>query len=107
MIEKVTLKPCPFCGGPPCPVVMAGVGGGRLYLTANDRENGAYADAHVFCHECGAQGETVDEVVFSESDMTALESQAIERWNCRDNRHADLYAASAKDGLNLYPREDQ
>lgn len=57
---SIVLLPCPFCEGPPVPVCVRGVGGG-VFLDSELAPNGLYVEAHIFCHECGCQGESFRE----------------------------------------------
>lgn len=100
-----TLVPCPFCGGPPCPVAVNGVGGGAVQDAAIASPDGHYVNAHVFCHECGAEGESHYGFAYSQADVDLLIELAVESWNKRDTRHAGLYEASAVNGLTMWPRE--
>lgn len=98
------LAPCPFCAGPPCPVAVNGVGGGAVQDAAIASPQGHYVNAHVFCHECGAQGESHYGFAYSQDDVDLLLELAVETWNARDTRHADLYEASGADGGNEWPK---
>jgi hypothetical protein len=104
-IEPIKLKPCPFCEGPPSPIVMKCItlGGGILDETKIP-EDGMPATAVVFCHECGAQGEEIDEWVYDADDCARIEREAVERWQNRDSRHRSCYDGGEAEGLNLYPR---
>lgn len=108
MGEQITLPPCPFCEGPPKPVVAkADYLGGGVFDESKIPRDGVDAEALVFCHECGATGEIVEELVFTEEDCRRIERQAVLNWCNRDNRHRRLYDGSAADGLNLYPRQEE
>ncbi|WP_347558556.1 Lar family restriction alleviation protein [Robbsia sp. KACC 23696] len=85
------LSSCPFCEGPPVPVRVRGVGGGEFPDEEMAGPGGLYAEAFVFCHECGAQGPSVDDIVHDRAGCNALERQAIDLWQLRDGRHRDLY----------------
>lgn len=87
------LAPCPFCYGPPSVFVhhLHGLQYKPLWNPANYGEDGLYAGAVVFCHECGAHGEEATDVVFDDSDVELLENAAKKNWNTRDKRHQGLY----------------
>lgn len=72
----IVLRPCPFCGGPPVTFV----------------EDHDYPWGFVFCHECGAQGPTIDPT-FDPGNNTpaAVRVSAAKAWNVSNNRHGDLY----------------
>lgn len=56
--------------------------------------------------ECGAQGEEVEKVVYSEADVGELIDEARNAWVNRDARHLDLFesskSASEADHLDKY-----
>lgn len=89
--KPITLSPCPFCEGPPVPVVVRGVGGGTFPDAELEGDDGVYAKAYVFCHECGADGPVVDDIVFSRDDCNRLGRKAVDLWQGRDNRNRELY----------------
>lgn len=93
MSDIEALKSCPFCGGPPVPIVVRAIGGGTFPDAELEGDNGLFVSAYVFCHECGADGPNVDELAFSRKDCDALERQAIDLWQNRDSRHRTLYDA--------------
>lgn len=101
MPDQVLLEPCPFCGGPPVPTVQNFIGGGELSLK-DMPEDGKMAEAYVFCHECGAQGGSVDGTVYDESDLNELQDKAVVRWQHRNARNMGLYQSGNLEGLNLY-----
>ena len=113
VIEQIKLEPCPFCEGPPC--ITA-----RDYITdvvvAIDRPQDEYGDevyvAHVWCHECGAEGPHVDScdlcLVDDLFDLTVLDVMRIaaERWNGRQSGRARAgYDSSDAQRLNLFPSD--
>lgn len=106
LIQKAptALSPCPFCAGPPVPVAVNGVGGGAVQDAAIADPEGHYVNAHVFCHECGAQGESHYGFAYNQGDVDLLLSLAVESWNMRGVRHAGLYEASAAEGMNVWPK---
>lgn len=87
----IDLLPCPFCEGPPVVVCYEG--------TAGDG-----SESHVFCHECGSQGPTIQDFVYSPEDLRALGTMAATAWNGRTNRSRDLYDSSVRAGRASYPR---
>lgn len=101
----IGLKPCPFCGGPPSTFAREMLTHVPFDPRTINAEHGNAVEAHVFCHECGAKGETADSVeIFEEKDLEELFSEACKLWNQRDERHKELFEASAKIGNNIYPR---
>lgn len=102
----IKLTPCPFCEGPPVPSVAHAVGGGHITNAALNAEDGVYATAHVFCHECGAKGPHVEDAVYSRSECDDLEAQAVQLWQERTAKNRNLYDGGEERGLNEYPREN-
>lgn len=104
----VAIQACPFCGGPPKPVVIDTE---YPYAEAVEKDDygddGSLVDAYVFCHECGSQGPTHEAVLYERGDYHLALVGAVANWQARDARHATLYQASAADGLNLFPRVDE
>lgn len=104
---QVLLKPCSFCGGPPKPIVThADHPFGAAPRMDNYGDDGLWIEACVFCHECGAQGPALQRDIFDASDYDSALEAAVDLWQNRDERNADLYEASAADGLNFFPRPD-
>lgn len=100
------LKPCPFCEGPPVPIVQNDTANrGAAPLQDNYGPKGLYARAFVFCHECGAEGPAVEDTLWERSDYFALEAVAVRLWQDRDARHRGMYDAGVAQGLERYPRE--
>lgn len=97
--HSITLDPCPFCEGPPVPIVVKTMGGG-VFDWDNIPDDGIMVDAYVFCHECGAHGSEVDDLVYEKEECLALEQQAVTLWQARNNRHRDLYDGSD----HFYPK---
>jgi len=108
MADPIKLLPCPFCEGPPVPIVQAGHANGWLALQDDYGDAGADAYAFVFCHECGTEGPHARTyLVYDRADYLALETEAVRLWNQRDARHRKLYDGGDANGLNLYPRQDE
>lgn len=102
------LNPCPFCEGPPCPIVVRALKGGGCFPDSElEGDDGLYIKAYVFCHECGAKGPALDDVAFSRAECNDLEALAVDMWQQRTAKHRDLYDAGEPDGLNEYPRTDE
>lgn len=101
-VSHIDMDLCAFCGGPP----MVHVGRLRKRFEPVKRwpRDGIYLDAYVWCHECGAQGPRVDDSACCDEDVHALQVKAIEEWNRRDQRHADMFEHSVREGLNRFPR---
>jgi hypothetical protein len=102
-VTSIKLKPCPFCGGPPVPIVQNYVGGGAAPLL-EDYGDGLMVRAFVFCHECGADGPNATPLIYDAIEYRLAELEAIHLWQQRDMRHLCLYEGGEADGLNLYPR---
>lgn len=88
------------------PAVVRVIGGGVFPDSEMDGDDGLFARSHVFCHECGAEGPSVDDVVFSRDECDELERQAVDLWQKRNSRHRDLFDSGKARGLNDYPRTD-
>lgn len=111
--DQIKMAPCPFCEGPPCVFV-------RDYDTQDsvdlDRPQTEFFDekyeAHVWCHDCGAQGPDIDSCTLclfeDKIDLTAMDVAriAVERWNDRNAKARDCYDAGEADGLNMFPRNN-
>lgn len=96
--HPVKLTPCPFCEGPPVPFATSECAGFAF------DSDGSMVDAHVFCHECGAKGPSVEDLCFDDGDVTPLIDRAVLLWETKNNRNRDLYDAGEAEGLNLHPR---
>lgn len=110
IIRPVTLLPCAFCGGPPKPRHQQRRIRPRGWWRRFWRRGEMFTlvDAYVFCHECGAQSATAHGYLEDGESMSELLAvlmpRAVLLWQTRNGRHDGLYEASARDGLNLYPR---
>lgn len=96
------LKACPYCSGPPSVSVGAYPSGAAAELD-DYGDDGLSVEAVVFCHECGAQGPEVEDVVFDRAGYQAVRARAVSQWQARDARHAPLYVASLKPALSAPP----
>jgi hypothetical protein len=113
MIEPIKMTPCPFCEGPPCVIAHHFVTGKLVAMDRPQTEDfdEAYS-AHVWCHDCGAQGPSIDSCTLGTFeqiyDLTVVDVMriAVERWNDRHNKARNCYDAGEKDGLNIWPRAD-
>ena len=114
MTEQIKLAPCPFCEGPPCIsafdfVTNSPVSIHRPQTECFDEDYSAY----VWCHDCGAQGPTIDSCSLSTFehifDLTVIDVMRIaaERWNGRHAEARQAYDAGDADGLNLFPRSEE
>lgn len=103
---RIAMAPCPFCKGPPQPIVQDYERGGEAAFHDDYGDDGLIVKAFVFCHECGAEGPSTESVIYSREEYLEAEAAAVILWQQRDARHSDLFAASAAEGLNLYPRPD-
>lgn len=101
------LDPCPFCEGPPMPLVVRVLKGGGCFPDSEmECDEGVYAKAFVACHECGAHGPAVDDVCHSRDDCNAIEELAVAMWQRRTAKNRSLYDGSDRDGLCEYPPKD-
>lgn len=76
--DRVTLKPCAFCGGPPAPFVqIASQGFGSAPRLDSYGDDGLSVEAFVFCHECGAHGPTFEEDIFDASDYDQAMAEGV------------------------------
>lgn len=100
----IELSPCPFCGGPPVAIAVDGVSGVVFQAEALLRPGGLYIDAHVFCHECGAQGESQACFAYGQDDVDLAIETACGFWNDRNTRNGDLYIANDEQGRNVWPK---
>ncbi len=96
---QVTLSPCPFCEGPPVPFATSQRAG-----FVWDIDESTSVEAHVFCHECGAQGPTIEALCDDESEIPELLLKAVLLWQSRSARHRALYDSGSASGLNQHPR---
>ncbi|HCF3158030.1 TPA: Lar family restriction alleviation protein [Pseudomonas aeruginosa] len=104
---QVLLKPCSFCGGPPKPIVThAEYPFGAAPRMSDYGDDGLWVEACVFCHECGAQGPALQRNISDASDYDSVLEDAVDLWQNRDERHAELYQAGHAEGLNQFPRPD-
>ncbi|MBA5234783.1 Lar family restriction alleviation protein [Pectobacterium aroidearum] len=100
-IRETELLPCPFCAGPPV-TMLRDIKTDRAFnlselslcLPDNDSDKEFYIEALVFCHECGAESESIDGAVYFKSCAAELINQAREKWNNRDKRHYSLFESS-------------
>lgn len=104
--DPVALKPCPFCKGPPVPFVKFTDARGQVVRDARieAQPEGLFAEAQVFCHECGANGPSHHAWVLDGDDVDETTREAVLAWNNRDERHRDLFDANSKNGFCHWPR---
>lgn len=104
---QVKLSPCTFCEGPPVPTVQNDEQPiGAVLRQDYYGDDGLAINAHVFCHECGAQGPSHTDVIYSAEEYDEALQKAVELWQQRDARHRQLYDGGEAEGLNLFPRSD-
>lgn len=107
MSQPVAMLPCPFCEGPPVPIVQNAIPGGCAPLLDLYPDGGLYVDAFVFCHECGAEGShSRIEFLYTRADYFEAEADAVRLWNLRDGRNRACFDGGVAEGLNLYPRPE-
>lgn len=104
---QILLVPCPFCEGPPVPIVQNAIGGGAAPLQDDYGDEGLDVSAIVFCHECGAEGPAHDCTIYDRDEYFEAEAQGVRLWQERGANNRDLYDAGESVGLNLYPRSDE
>jgi hypothetical protein len=103
--RPVKMLPCPFCEGPPCPIVQNdSPRRGGAPLLDDYGHDGLHVRAFVFCHECGADSPDVTGTIYDREDYMAIERQAVGLWQKRDARHRALYDGGEAEQLNVYPR---
>jgi hypothetical protein len=100
--DGVDLLPCPFCQGPPVACDTTQRGDWEGYGAGE----GQLVEAFIFCHECGAQGPTCEDLCAIPDEVADLKRQSALAWNQRDARHRGLFEANASKQLNVYPRAD-
>lgn len=105
----LTMPPCPFCGGPPCPIVTkADWPYGAAPFEDDYGDEGLAVEAYVFCHECGAQGPKTDwTTIDTKEDYLAVEREGVLNWCRRNSRHLGLYECGLPEGLNVHPRPEK
>lgn len=104
---SIDLLSCPFCEGPPCPIVQNDtVNRGAARLLDDYGQDGLYVRAFVFCHECGALGPAHDALIYDREDYFAAEAAGVRLWQERDSRHRVMFDDGNAAGLNVYPRAD-
>ena len=111
MTDQIKMSPCPFCEGPPCIIAQDFVTGDGVAMDRPQTENfdEAYS-AHVWCHDCGAQGPNIDSCTLSTfehiHDLTVANVMriAVERWNDRSAKARNCYDAGEAEGLNMFPK---
>lgn len=113
MIEPIKMAPCPFCEGPPCIVAkdwVTGVEVPESHRRDLDAEEQPAFEAHVWCHDCGAQGPNINTCTLGtfehlyDLEVADVMRIAVERWNNRHAKARDCYDAGDREGLNLWPR---
>jgi hypothetical protein len=70
----IPLLPCPFEGGPPILEI-------EIDSTHAHPGEIGMADAHVWCHECGARGPRCDTYAFDAEEVEKVKLEACEAWN--------------------------
>lgn len=103
------LSSCPFCEGPPVPFVRFTDVAGKVIRDPHIDEapDGLFAEAEVFCHECGVTGPHERDIVYTMEDVERLKTQACHSWNTRDSRHRDLYDSGLQAGHYIEPHVER
>ncbi|UHC82326.1 Lar family restriction alleviation protein [Pseudomonas sp. NIBR-H-19] len=109
--DQIKMAPCPFCEGPPCVIANDFMTGEVVAMDRPQTEDfdEAYS-AHVWCHECGAQGPYISTCSLGTFegiyDLTVADVMriAVERWNDRNANARNCYDAGEAEGLNMFPR---
>lgn len=57
--------------------------------------------AFIFCHECGAEGPTIEKDCFNRDDVLSLRMECDAAWNSRNKRNVDLYLSANECGLTV------
>lgn len=95
MKKPQQLDACPYCAGPPARMIRDAVTAKPFTgLSASAADKPDYLAALIFCHECGAEGPTIEHMCSSDDDVYALQQQADAAWNVRNTRNADLYQSA-------------
>lgn len=113
MTEQIRMEPCPFCQGPPCIIAYKDGTKEQVFIDQpQDEDFSEDYDAHVWCHECGAQGPSTDScslcIFEGLIDLTAVDVMriAVQRWNERGDRARGCYDGGEAEGLNMFPRAE-
>src|SRR5882762_6151969 len=111
-MTQIKLLPCPFCAGPPVLITRWTYDDclpqhGPMPLP---HEHGIHVTAFVFCHECGSEGPDSHDfdhssICCEKEEVPGVERRAVENWNRRDTKNADLYAANEAEGRCVYPKK--
>jgi len=111
--EPIKMAPCPFCEGPPC-ITAKDEAGTEISEghTFDPSDEFPMVSAHVWCHDCGAQGPNIDTLTLGAFehlyDLQVVDVMriAVESWNNRHAKARACYDAGDQKGLNLWPRRD-
>ncbi|MFW5407218.1 Lar family restriction alleviation protein [Pectobacterium brasiliense] len=102
-IRATDLLPCPFCAGPPVTMLRDTKTDSAFNLSELPSSSSLssfhagktfYVEVFVFCHECGAESESIDGTVYLKSCAAELVNQAREKWNDRNKRNCSLFDSS-------------
>ncbi|MFJ3121061.1 Lar family restriction alleviation protein [Pseudomonas protegens] len=115
MIEPIKIAPCPFCEGPPCIIARDFITGVEVFETQRrdpDADDQPAFEAHVWCHDCGAQGPNINTCSLGtfehlyDLEVADVMRIAIERWNNRPARARSCYDFGDLERVTLWPRVD-
>ncbi|MGL5526437.1 MAG: Lar family restriction alleviation protein [Aeromonas veronii] len=83
-MQHEPINPCPFCAGVGVAFTRDDKTGGPFSAASlAASEDGVFVTAFVFCHECGAKGPPVDDLIYLAEEVPTLESEAVRLWNGR------------------------
>jgi Restriction alleviation protein Lar len=110
-IPSIKIEPCPFCEGPPCVIAHDFVTRAEVEIDRPQTEDfDEDYTAYVWCHECGAQGPSIDSCSLGTFEhlfdlmVRDVMRIAVERWNNKSAKARGCYDAGEKEGLNMFPR---
>lgn len=88
-MNKHSLLPCPHCNGRAVVFIGKALEDGAAPTLSDYGCDGLDISAHVFCHDCGAQGPCYEELIFTRADYAQAQDQAAALWNKRPDAEDD------------------